>query len=409
MESSSLEKLRINDRERFTVGNRSPIVRVLKWALLILLLAAAAAGILWKTGILFPPVEVQVIKVSRTRPSEALTEVNASGYVVAQRKAAVSSKATGRLARLNIEEGQAVKEDEIIAALENEDLKAALDEAEAALKVAEARVRTAEAEEEDATVNYRRLTALEASEAVSKQELDAVTARYKKALAAKRSAVFGVTRARAAVELARVNLEYSHIRAPFDGVILTKNAEEGEVVAPFGGSLNAKAAVATMADMDSLMVEVDVAESNLGKVHVGQACEIRLDALPGERFPGVVHAIVPTADRSKATVMTKVRFENLDKRVLPEMSAKVAFLSRPLKADEQVSVLTIPKAALKSRKNPATVVRIDSNRAHVQPVVLGRRWDSVFEVEQGLSPGDRVVINPTGRLETGVRVSVPES
>ncbi len=122
-----------------------------------------------------------------------------------------------------------------------------------------------------------------------------------------------------------MNLEYSYIRAPFDGVILTKNADVGEVVAPFGASLNAKAAVVTMADMDSLMVEVDVAESSLERVKPGGTAEIKLDAYPEDRFPGTVHMIVPTADRSKATVMTKVKFNRLDPKVLPEMSAKWRF------------------------------------------------------------------------------------
>ena len=125
-------------------------------------------------------------------------------------------------------------------------------------------------------------------------------------------------------------LDYTLIRAPFDGVILTKNADVGEVVAPFGSSINAKAAVVTMADLDSLIVEADVSEINLEKVKKGQPCEIQLDSLPGMRFAGQVHMIVPTADRSKATVLTKVKFLEKDERVLPEMSAKVAFLTRQI-------------------------------------------------------------------------------
>ncbi len=134
-----------------------------------------------------------------------------------------------------------------------------------------------------------------------------------------------VLAAQAALKAAEVNLEYTLIRAPFDAVVLTKNADVGDIVTPIGAAAKAKAAVVTIADMDSLQVEADVSESNLEKVKEGQPCEIQLDALPGERFDGDVHMIVPTADRTKATVMVKVRFARLDPRILPEMSARVAF------------------------------------------------------------------------------------
>ena len=139
------------------------------------------------------------------------------------------------------------------------------------------------------------------------------------------------------MEAAKVAVEYTQIRAPFDAVVLTKNADVGDIVTPIGAAANAKAAVVTIADMDSLRVEADVSESNLEKVKVGQPCEIQLDALPETRFPGQVHMIVPTADRSKATVMVKVRFLDPDPRILPEMSAKVAFLSRSVNPEEQRS------------------------------------------------------------------------
>ncbi len=134
-------------------------------------------------------------------------------------------------------------------------------------------------------------------------------------------------------------VEYTLIRAPFDAVVLTKNADVGDIVTPFGAAANAKAAVVTIADMGSLQVEVDVSESNIEKVKKGQPCEIQLDALPEARFRGAVHMIVPTADRSKATVLVKVRFLDKDPRILPEMSAKVAFLERPVAAEKRSRAL----------------------------------------------------------------------
>ncbi len=169
-----------------------------------------------------------------TFPSRALTMLNASGYVVAQRKAAVSSKASGRFERLYVEEGKSVKKGDIVAELENDDLEATLAEARAGLKVASADLNNADAELEDATLNYNRQKSLKESGAVSEQALDSSEARFKKASAAVRSSKFRVDKAEASVKVAEVNLEQSFIRAPFDGVVLTKSAEEGEVVAPLG-------------------------------------------------------------------------------------------------------------------------------------------------------------------------------
>ncbi len=208
--------------------------------------------------------------------------------------------------------------------------------------------------------------------------------------------------------MAEVNLEYSLIRAPFDGVILTKNADKGEVVAPFGASLNAKAAVATMADLNSLMVEVDVAESSLEKVKVGAAAEIRLDALPGERFPATVYMIVPTADRSKATVLTKVRFNKRDERVLPEMSAKVAFLECALKDDELEPFLGVPISAVRKNGNRRMVFRINDNRVHAEPIRIGRQWGDTLEALSGVRSGDLIVLQPSQDVKDGTRVKVKE-
>jgi HlyD family secretion protein len=163
-----------------------------------------------------------------------------------------------------------------------------------------------------------------------------------------------------------------------------------------------------MADLSSLMVEVDVAESSLEKVQVGAAAEIRLDAFPNDRFPGTVHMIVPTADRSKATVMTKVKFDQLDPRVLPEMSAKAAFLSRPLNDDEAGPFLGIPLSALKKVGKQDIVFKINDAIAYSVSVKLGRSWDDTVEILSGLNEGDTVVLSPDKRLESGRRVNVKE-
>ena len=407
MQNKDLFRLKIEAEQKST----SPAAKIKRrslWLISAGILGVVAIGLLGWVGIFQAPVEAQLIKVSNMFVSRALTILNASGYVVAQRKAAVSSKATGTIEHLYVEEGRFVKEGEIIAQLENRDLEATLEEAKAGLRVARAALKNAEAELEDATLNYDRYKALRETGAVSEQAFDTAEARFKKARAMETSARFSVDRAEQSVKVAEVNLDYSLIRAPFDGVILSKNADKGEVVAPFGASLNAKAAVATMADLNSLMVEVDVAESSLEKVKVGGAAEIRLDAFPGERFPATVHMIVPTADRSKATVLTKVRFNKRDERVLPEMSAKVAFLERALKDDELGPFPGVPVSAVRKKGNRQVVFRVNDNRVHVEPVRIGRQWRDTLEVLSGIRPGDLIVLKPSQDMTDGTRVKVKE-
>jgi RND family efflux transporter MFP subunit len=406
MESRDLSKLRIETTKRWSpTGARSR--RSLFWILVALSVLTLAGFLVWHS-VLNRPVEVRTTKVSRMFPSRALTVLNASGYVVAQRKAAVSSKATGRLEKLFVEEGKPVKKGDVLAQLENEDLKATLEEAKALLKVANASLTNAEAELHEATLNYDRMKSLRTTGAVSTQSFDSAEARYRKASAIQRRSRFSVDRAKAAVKVAEVNLDYSMIRAPFDGVILTKNADEGEVVAPFGASLNAKAAVATMADMGSLMVEVDVAESSLEKVKTHGPVEIKLDAFPNDRFSGKVHMIVPTADRSKATVLTKIKFDRLDEKILPEMSAKAAFLSRPLSPDENRPFLSIPASAVRQSRGSKTVFLVKDGRAHSQRIDIGKQWGDTVEVRSGLKEGDAIVLKPGKELEDRNRIQVLE-
>ena len=406
-QSQELSKLKIDAGQRRSSAEQVRRRRITRLAVIGVLIIAVVGVLAW-SGMLSRPTEVRNVKVADMFPSRALTVLNASGYVVAQRKAAVSSKATGRLEELFVEEGKRVKEGDILAQLENQDHKATLEEARAALKVAKGSLDNAEAEFHEAELQYNRNKSLRESGAVSVQAFDTAEARYRKAVASRTSAVFAVHKAEASVRVAEVNLEYSLIRAPFDGVILTKNADKGEVVAPFGAATNAKAAVATMADMKSLMVEVDVSESSLEKVKPDASAEIRLDAFPGERFPGRVHMIVPTADRSKATVLTKVKFNKLDERVLPEMSAKVAFLKRPLKPDEQSSFLGVPSAAIRRTPEPAHVFVIRGDKAILTPVKIGREWGDTVEILSGLKQGDTIVAPVPKELKSGSRIKVLE-
>lgn len=381
MTNSDLSKLRLDKSgENFRRKQKIP-----RWGLIAIAAAVALSAFYFLVA--SPAVEVDTAVVSRVYPSQSHTLLNASGYVVAQRKAAVASKATGRLEWLGVEEGSRVRTGEVIARLENRDVLAASDQAVAA-------VSSAKAELADAQQNYDRMRELRQKGFVAQAELDTADTRVKRAQAA-------VTGAEAALRSAQVAVEYTLIRAPFDAVVLTKNADVGDIVTPLGAAANAKAAVVSIADMTSLQVEVDVSESNLAKVKAGQPCEIQLDALPDSRFRGAVHMIVPTADRSKASVMVKVRFVDRDPRILPEMSARVAFLEREMKDDEKAPRTAVNPAALVTRNSSTIVFVVQDDKAVERAVTLGGRIGDGIEVREGLKPGEKVVLNPPKSLRNG--------
>ena len=380
-----------------------------KWIYLILVVVCLAiAGILYFNGWLSPAIPIEVVTVSQLYPSQALSQLSASGYVVAQRKAAVASKITGRLVALMVEEGSRVKEGQVIARLENEDALAARDQAEANLKLAKANLESAKAQLEEATKTYERYKQLVTGGYIAKSQFDSAEAAYQRAQAAVAAAEASIRAGAAAVQSANVAVDYALIRAPFDAVVLTKNADIGDIVTPLGAAANAKAAVVTIADLKSLEVEADVSETNLALVKAGQPCEIQLDAIPDTRFKGVVHAIVPTADRSKATVLVKVRFLEKDPRILPEMRAKVSFLSRPVKEGEERARTVVRPAAVATNDGKNILFRVEGDRVIGTPVTLGPPLGDMVEVLNGVKAGDRVVNKPSKRLRDNSRIKIVE-
>lgn len=365
-------------------------------------------GILYGTGVLKPAVEVEVANVTQVYPSQTFTQLNASGYVVAQRKAAVASKVTGRLIALMVEEGNKVKKGEIIARLENEDVTASRDQAAAALNAARHNLELAQADLTETHLAFDRYKELLDGEFVSKSSFETAEARYKKARAAVEAAKAEVNLSKATLHGAEVAVEYTMIRAPFDAVVLTKNADVGDIITPIGAAADAKAAVVNIADMDSLLVEVDVSESNLQLVKIGQPCEIQLDALPDARFRGKVHMIIPTADRTKATILVKVSFIDKDSRILPEMSAKVAFLSRDIRDDEQKPRTALLESAILANNSKKSVFLIYENRVEETPISVGDQFGDMVEILSGVKAGDKVVLSPLGKIKNGSRIKIPQ-
>jgi RND family efflux transporter MFP subunit len=370
--------------------------------------AVILAVILYLAGVFSPSVEVDLVTVSQVYPYQSYTVLNASGYVVAQRKAAVASKTTSRLEWLGVEEGDRVRRGEVIARLEGEDVAAVRQQASANLNVSKENLNQSRAELHDAALSFNRQTDLVKQGIVARADFDAAEARYRKAKAAVAAGESSVSAARAALREAEVAIEYTQIRAPFDAVVLTKNADVGDIITPLGAAANARASVVTIADMGSLQVEADVSESNLGKIRVEQPCEISLDAFPEDRFRGVVHMIVPTADRSKATVLVKVRFVDTDHRVLPEMSAMVAFLSKPLPAAEREPKTAVSPSAVVSRKGRKVVFMLQGDRVVETPVAIGSTVGDFLEIRKGAMAGDKVVLKPPEKLKDGMKVRIAE-
>ena len=351
-------------------------------------------------------IPVEVAAVTAAYPSQGYTLLNATGYVVAQRKAAVASKATGRLEWLGVREGSQVKEGQVLARLENKDVTAAMEQAAASIKVAQANLEQGRAELVEVERALDRSRDLLAKKFVSQAAHDAVVARYEKARAAISGYQAAIAVAEANHRAAQVAVGQTLIRAPFEGVVLTKNANVGDVITPFSSATGSQAAVVTMADMSTLEVEADVAESNLAKVRLDQPCEIQLDALPDLRFRGVLHRLVPTVDRSKATVTAKIRFVDRDPRILPEMSAKVAFLSREVPPEQRGARTVVQPAAIISRGGRNVVYVIKDNKVAEAQVETGRTIGDMIEVVKGVAPGDKVVLKPSDRLRDGAAVSL---
>ena len=367
-----LSKLRIDRSAAPVVSRRRR--RWLWWGGILLLLAIAGGWFALQPR----AVTVLTTSVVTTYPSQQFVLLNATGYVVAQRKAAISSKATGRLEWLGVAEGSRVKAGDIIARIDAR----------------------------DAVAQLKRSQDLLAKGFVSAAAVDTAKARAEKATAGVANARATISVTEASSRNAQVSVDYTVIRAPFDGVILSKSANVGDLVTPFSNAADSKGAVVSMVDMSTLEVEADVAESSLSKVSVGQPAEILLDALPDSRFRGRISRIVPTVDRAKATVMTKVKFDAIDPRILPEMSAKVSFLSQDVTTEQQKPMVAVAADAIVQRDGRAVVFVIRDGVATAVPVTTGKKVGDLTGIEGAVKSGEKVVQKPAENLSSGALVKV---
>jgi RND family efflux transporter MFP subunit len=386
--NADLSSLRIDRSENNTPKSSSKVIIFVIIAIVIIV-----AGYFGVKSLSNDAIEVKLTSVVKQTPGRSNAVLTASGYVVAQREASVSSKGTGVLVYLGVVEGDKVKKGQIIARLDDRDIVAQLDEAKSSLDLYKAQLNEIEN-------NYNREKELFARGLSSQQALDQAETAYKSLQA-------NIDIADARIRAAEVALENMIIRAPFDGTVLTKNAEVGEIVAPFGASTTSRAAVVTIADMNSLMVETDVSESNIQKIKQDLDCEIVLDANPGKTYQGYVFKIVPTADRSKAIVLVKVGFRNYDDRVLPEMSAKVSFLAEQSKEEEdQSAVLTAPLSAVEDVEGKKIVYIVVDDKAVQKEITTGRLFGNYVEIISGVDEGEKIIDDLNEKIKDGIQVKV---
>jgi len=396
-----LNKLRVNRTGIGTAAapRRARRLKPWQWAVAVLVFFLLIG--LWPKA-----AEVQSTQVVSAWPSQQYQLLNSTGYVVAQRKAAVSSKGTGRVEWIGVDEGDHVKEGTVLARLESHDVAASYQAATANAAVAAAALPSAQNELDDAQRNLDRMTVLFNKRLVPQLNLQDAQSRMARARASISSAKASLEAARANEQLARTNLDYTQIKAPFDGVVIARSANVGDIVTPLSSAADAKGAVLTLADMTSLEVDADVSESALSTIHVGQPCEIVLDAFPDRRFRGEVSVVVPTVHRASATVTTKVRFLDADDKILPDMSARVAFLSQAVDNAQQKAVLAVSPQAIIEHGEKSEVFTVGADgRAHAVVVKPGATLGAVREVAGDLKAGETLVLDAS-KISDGRRLKL---
>ena len=349
-------------------------------------------------------------------PSTAATGptaiLQATGYVTARRQATVSAQITGALTQVLIEEGERVSAGQVLAKLDDTAQRAALAQSVAQVQAAQALQVQYQAQLEQARRDLKRNQDLIDRHLVSQQALETAATQVKTLEAQVAAQLKQVELARAAQRGAQVQLDYTTVRAPFSGVITAKAAQAGEIVSPIsaGGGFT-RTGIGTLVDMDSLEVEVDVGESFIDRVRPNQPCEVRLNAYPDQPIAASVIAIIPTADRSKATVKVRVGFRQKDERILPEMGARVAFLAANTGAEKKAAPtgLLVPASAVQGMGDNASVFVVKGDKVERRPVKLGAKSGNDQTVIAGLSPGETVATGDLAKLSEGAKVKRSEN
>ena len=363
----------------------------------------------WKWITRERPLEVQAATVTQRAAGTQAAVLNASGYVTARRRATVSSKVTGKVIEVNVEEGKAVTQGQILARLDDTTPRAALALAESQANAARRAVRESEVQLDQAKLTLDRTAKLVKDGFATQADLDQAKSNVDGTDARIMALREQVIVAERQIELQRADLDNMVIRAPFSGIAISKDAQPGEMVSPVsaGGGFT-RTGICTIVDMRSLEIEVDVNESYLNRVRAGQGVTAVLDAYPDWEIPAHVITIVPTADRQKATVLVRIGFEKLDPRILPDMGVKVTFLRQADAAPEVTArpVTLAPKAAIRTEGDINVAFVIRGEVVERRELQIGGTDGDRVEIRRGLTPGDRVVLTPSETLRDGAKVVV---
>ncbi len=400
LDKQTLDGLRI-DRGAAPSGTsrRRAVLRLI--ALLLVLLLGAGGLWLWQRPVI---PAVRTVVVTATAPAGQKTLLNASGYVTARRQATVSSKVTGKVVEVSIEEGMKVEAGTVLARLDSSNVEKSLRLAEAQLEAARKSLDETKANLDRAEREWRRMAQLAENKISSRSDLDRAEADAKALQARLVRQQADVSVAEQEVAVWRQQLDDTIIRAPFAGIVTTKNAQPGEMISPIsaGGGFT-RTGIGTLVDMSSLEIEVDVNESYINRVEAGQRVEATLDSYPDWPIPCKVIAIIPTADRQKATVKVRVGFEKLDPRILPDMGVKVAF--RGAAGEVAAQGLLLPRTAVRVDAGRQVVWVWRDGRIERRSVTVGRSKDDEISIVAGLNSGERVVVEGPDNLAEGARVT----
>ena len=402
-ETDDLSALRI-EREPLNTGGG----RWAKWVVALLFLAAAGGGA-WYWLQRERPTEVEIATVSERAAGTQASVLTGKGYVTARRRATVSSKVTGKVIEVNVEEGMAVRQGQVLARLDDSTLQAALRLYRAQLEAARRQIPESEVRLAQARVQLQRQERLRAEGLNTPNDIDNAKAEVDSLLARIASAQEQVKVAESQISMQQTAIDDTIIRAPFSGVALSKDAQPGEMVSPVsaGGGFT-RTGISTIVDMTSLEIEVDVNESYINRVRAGQPVTAVLDAYPDFEIPAAVIAVVPTADRQKATVLVRIGFKQLDPRILPDMGVGVTFLRE---ADASAaplaqSVTLVPQGAVKTENGVTYAFVVRGNSVERRAIKTGGTDGDRLEVTAGLKGGDQVVIAPPPELREGTVIVV---
>jgi len=378
------------------------------WFFLVILLIAAGAGAWWFTRTKAVSVKTTTVRTySATSGGGGRTLLNASGYVTTRLEATVSSKVTGKIAEILVEEGMRVEEGQVLAKLDASNANASLRLAEAQLASARMSLSESEPMAAYASEELKRLASLQAGKSVSESDVGKAEAEAQSLQAKLERLKADIDVAARQVDEWKQQVSDTIIRAPFAGVVTTKDSQPGEMISPMSAGGFTRTGICTLVDMASLEIEVDVGESFINRVKAGQSVEATLDAYPDWKIPCKVIAIIPTADRQKATVKVRVAFEKLDSRILPQMGVKVAFQSdEPTVAVTANGQWVVPKSAITVDAGRDVVWVVGNGRVERRAVTVAATFNDESTISAGLAAGESVVLDPSEKLTDGAAVTV---